>query len=111
LKLWGKVFSNSRVTNDNFLVSVIKRNEVEEDGDMDQLSGAIDYLNMVPDVKFSMLLKEDRGNVKGSLRTRRNDVDLSEIAKKFGGGGHPKAAGFSMPGKLKKDELDFEVSM
>jgi oligoribonuclease NrnB/cAMP/cGMP phosphodiesterase (DHH superfamily) len=30
-----------------------------------------------------------------SLRTKRTDVDLSEIAKKYGGGGHKQAAGFS----------------
>jgi len=56
---------------------------------------------MVPDVNYSMLIKQDRGHIKGSLRTRRDDVDLSEIAKKFGGGGHPKAAGFTIKGDLK----------
>jgi len=29
-----------------------------------------------------------------SLRTDRSDIDVSQIAKRFGGGGHPKAAGF-----------------
>ena len=29
-----------------------------------------------------------------SLRGERNDVDLSVIAKKFKGGGHPKASAF-----------------
>lgn len=29
-----------------------------------------------------------------SLRSRKGEVDVSEIAKKFGGGGHPSAAGF-----------------
>lgn len=29
-----------------------------------------------------------------SLRSRKNGVDVSEIAKKWGGGGHPAAAGF-----------------
>lgn len=28
-----------------------------------------------------------------SYRTTKDDIDLSEIAKHFGGGGHPKAAG------------------
>jgi len=31
-----------------------------------------------------------------SIRTGRNDVDVSEIAKTFGGGGHKKAAGFRL---------------
>ena len=28
-----------------------------------------------------------------SYRTVKNDIDLSAIAKKYGGGGHPKASG------------------
>jgi phosphoesterase RecJ-like protein len=97
LRSWGKVFLNSRVTDENYLVSVVKEEDVKDGGDIDQLSGAIDYLNMVPNVNFSLLLKEDRERIKGSLRTRKDNVNLAEIAKKYGGGGHPKAAGFSIP--------------
>tara|TARA_R100000808_G_C2155291_1_gene167374 strand:- start:14187 stop:15035 length:849 start_codon:yes stop_codon:yes gene_type:complete len=35
---------------------------------------------------------------KFSLRTRRDDIDVSVIAGKFGGGGHAKAAGFAIEG-------------
>lgn len=35
-----------------------------------------------------------RGQWKVSLYTTREDVDCSEIAKRYGGGGHQKAAGF-----------------
>jgi phosphoesterase RecJ-like protein len=34
---------------------------------------------------------------KVSLRAFHDAVDVSEVAKKFGGGGHKKAAGFSLP--------------
>ena len=37
--------------------------------------------------------------VKVSLRTRSN-LDLSQIVSGFGGGGHPKAAGFQLEGRL-----------
>lgn len=37
-----------------------------------------------------------------SLRTVKDDVNLTDIAKQFGGGGHPKASGFP----LGKDKLD-----
>jgi oligoribonuclease NrnB/cAMP/cGMP phosphodiesterase (DHH superfamily) len=39
-----------------------------------------------------------------SLRTVRDDVDVSAIAKKFGGGGHRKASGFPIPTGL-QDEV------
>jgi nanoRNase/pAp phosphatase (c-di-AMP/oligoRNAs hydrolase) len=56
---------------------------------------------MVPEIKFAVLINEDRkGHIKGSFRTRNDDVDLSKVASQFGGGGHPKASGFSIPGKL-----------
>jgi len=32
-----------------------------------------------------------------SLRSRENGIDVSEIAKKYGGGGHKHAAGFKIP--------------
>ena len=37
-----------------------------------------------------------------SLRTNRNDINLGELASKFGGGGHPKAAGFRYDIDLKE---------
>ncbi len=95
LKLWGKAFENAKISDENYIYSVVTEKDSEKAGQSDQISGAIDYLNMVPGVDFALLLHEDRSTVKGSLRTRRNDVDLSEIAKKYGGGGHPKAAGFT----------------
>lgn len=36
------------------------------------------------------------------LRTHREDIDLSEIALRYGGGGHKKAAGFSLNENFKK---------
>jgi len=35
--------------------------------------------------------------VKVSLRAHHDDSDVSEVAKKYGGGGHRKAAGFALP--------------
>lgn len=35
--------------------------------------------------------------VRGSLRAHHEDSDVSEVAKKWGGGGHRKAAGFALP--------------
>lgn len=39
--------------------------------------------------------------VTGSLRTTRKDLNVAEIAKRHGGGGHVKAAGFRKDGILK----------
>ena len=38
--------------------------------------------------------------IKGSLRTRYDTIDVNQIAHRFGGGGHKKAAGFRIPGTI-----------
>lgn len=105
LKLWGNVLENVEITDDNIVMSVVKEEDYKaSNGTPDQLSGVIDYLNMVPGSKFAVLINEDRnGHVKGSFRTRNEEIDLSRIAAVFGGGGHPKASGFKMKGKLEKE--------
>jgi bifunctional oligoribonuclease and PAP phosphatase NrnA len=110
LKLWGKVLEGAQITDDNVVMSVVKEDDFKSiDSGPSYLSGVVDYLNMVPGTKFAVLLNEDRmGNVKGSFRTRNDNVDLSKIAAVFGGGGHPKASGFKMPGKL-MGELKYTI--
>ena len=110
LRLWGKVLEKVNVTEDKVVMSVLRDGDYDELGvGPENLSGVIDYLNMIPDTKFAVLINEDRqGNVKGSFRTRNEGVDLSKIAASFGGGGHPKASGFSLPGKLKAGK-HFEI--
>ena len=44
-----------------------------------------------------------------SLRSFHDSVDVSEVAKKFGGGGHKKAAGFQLPGQIEIDGLFQDV--
>ncbi len=105
LKLWGKVLENVRVNDEGVTLSVITWKEFEECGaTSDEISGVVDFLNSVPHAKYACLLHEEKnGNIKGSFRTQREDVDLTKVAGQFGGGGHKKAAGFSMPGRLQKE--------
>lgn len=102
LKLWGEVLESAEVNENNVLMSVIRDDVFKKtDTIVRDLSGVVDYLNMVPGTKMSVLLTEDgKGNVKGSFRTRSEKLDLTKVAAKFGGGGHPKASGFLVPGKL-----------
>ncbi len=63
--------------------------------DMDNLA---DKMLAVPDVDLAAicyLSKRSKG-LRVSLRSR-GDVDVNQIARKFGGGGHKNAAGFEVP--------------
>lgn len=104
LKLWGRVLEKISVTEEGGAVSAVTHGDFRATGaDYSALAGAIDYVNAVPGMRFSMVLSERDGKVKGSLRTLRDDVDVSEMAGKFQGGGHRRAAGFALQGKLKQE--------
>ena len=104
LKLWGRVLEKISTTEEGGVVSAVTEGDFRATGaDYSELAGAIDYVNAVPGMRFSMVLSERNGKVKGSLRTLRDDVDVAAMAGKFHGGGHKKAAGFALEGKLKPE--------
>jgi bifunctional oligoribonuclease and PAP phosphatase NrnA len=69
--------------------------------------GIIDHLRSVEGARVAALIRDlgDRGRAarKVSLRSSGGDVDVSSIARRHGGGGHKRAAGFSTD--LGLDEL------
>lgn len=66
----------------------------------DTLDGIANFLNAVCGFADAILVLRETadGQVKGSLRSMNRDI--SKLAKLLGGGGHKKAAGFSVPGRL-----------
>jgi phosphoesterase RecJ-like protein len=69
--------------------------------------GVIDHLRSIDGTKVAAVIRDlgNRGRAarKVSLRSSEGDVDVSAIARKHGGGGHKRAAGFSTD--LQLDEL------
>jgi phosphoesterase RecJ-like protein len=61
--------------------------------------GIIDYLRAVDGAELAVLIREPPAGAlaarKISLRSSTDEVDVSAIARKSGGGGHRQAAGFS----------------
>ncbi len=106
LKLWGEILSRLQMNEYGMAVTVVTKDDWEaENLDEDALSGMANFLNNLDGVEAVLILKEEgEGFVRGSMRTSKEDLDLSELAKFFGGGGHKKAAGFSIPGKISKDQ-------
>ncbi|MDZ7798949.1 MAG: DHH family phosphoesterase [Patescibacteria group bacterium] len=102
-RLWGRALSRLKKNKKTGVVtSIITQKDLKECGaSSDSTEGISNFLNSLAEAKFTLLLKEEEeGLIKGSLRTTRNDVDVSKVAAHFGGGGHKKAAGFSVKGKL-----------
>lgn len=59
----------------------------------------VNYPRSIDSVRVACFLRQLGGDVKVSLRGK-GDVDVSRIAARFGGGGHPNAAGCTVPGAL-----------
>lgn len=102
LKLWGRIMERAYVNDEGVVVSAVNQSDYLACGaSHHDTGGVIDFLNAVPGSKYCVLLSEnDRGIVKGSLRTQRDDVNLSDVASQWGGGGHPRASGFGVEGNL-----------
>ncbi len=82
------------------VVSELVRDDFEDTGAAEPSSeGIIDYLRAADGAELVALVRELPNGAatarKGSLRSRPGGVDVSAIARAFGGGGHRRAAGFS----------------
>jgi phosphoesterase RecJ-like protein len=66
----------------------------------DDLDGVVEFPRSIDGVRMALLFREvSQGRVKVSLRSI-GSVDVAAFAKRFGGGGHTKAAGLALPGSL-----------
>ena len=64
--------------------------------------GIIELLRSAEGAKVTALVKQiDNNSYKVSLRTSDSKIDLSDIASKFGGGGHRSASAYKDEGNLK----------
>jgi phosphoesterase RecJ-like protein len=68
--------------------------------DYEDSDGLLDIVRSTKGVEFCIFFKElPDGNVKASLRSNGR-VDVYEIARRFGGGGHRMASGMSLNGPI-----------
>ncbi|MFV2006233.1 MAG: bifunctional oligoribonuclease/PAP phosphatase NrnA [Longimicrobiales bacterium] len=66
----------------------------------DDLENIVDYPRSIKGVKVALLFRETRANTtKVSFRSN-GPVDVNELARRFGGGGHVRAAGALVAGPL-----------
>jgi len=105
LKVWGAVLSRLNKNEEHDIVyTFIKQQDLRENGvDEAEVEGIANFMNNLGDGRASLILKElGDNNTKGSFRTTRDDIDVSAWAKALGGGGHKKAAGFTVEGGIDK---------
>ena len=122
VKLWGMAINNLRVNKKyNIAYSVVTEEDLFELNKLgtpeeiemylhsDVFGDVAGFLGNLSDVKAVMLLREEDGKIKGSLRTSRPEMDISGLARHLGGGGHSKASGFTIEGKIAKKDNGWEI--
>ncbi len=104
LRLWGMVLSRIQTNQklDLAYTYVTADDLINYQVPEEEIDGLVNFLNVISDYSVVMLFKIDRGFTKASIRTKRDDIDVSRLALAFGGGGHQKAAGFSLPWRLEE---------
>ncbi len=111
LILWGRALERlQKVDKYNLVFTYLTQDDLAEtNNDESAIGGISNFLHILKEGKIILVLTETKNNlIKGSLRTT-SEIDVAKIAQLFGGGGHKKAAGFSLPGKLVCDNNKLKV--
>jgi bifunctional oligoribonuclease and PAP phosphatase NrnA len=104
LKLLARALENAElVEGGGLVVSTLRREDFDAVGAEEPYSeGVIDSLRAVEGAEMVALIREpprdDGPKWRISLRSSRDEIDVSAIARKAGGGGHRQASGFSSEG-------------
>jgi phosphoesterase RecJ-like protein len=113
LKLLARVLERAQVyEGGRVVISHLLRGDFGEAGAEEPYSeGLIDYPRSVEGAQLVALIREpprDSGPTRRvSLRSSADEIDVSRIARSFGGGGHRQAAGFSS--ELPVEEIAAEI--
>jgi phosphoesterase RecJ-like protein len=108
LKLLARALERAQVLEGGrIVVSYLLRTDFAEVGAAEPYSeGIIDYLRAVEGADMAVLIREpprqDGPTRRVSLRASVDELDVSAIARKSGGGGHRQAAGFSSEASIEE---------
>lgn len=63
---------------------------------VEDTEGLVDYARSIEGVDIGVLIEIRQGAIKGSLRAKRPDFRVDQVAARFNGGGHACAAGLNL---------------
>lgn len=113
-----KVFiDNLQITDNRRIGYIVITREIMLKNDLreDELGGAIDIPRAIDTVECAFVLKEENTSsdseksFRMSLRSN-SELNVADICKKFGGGGHAKAAGGSITAESKEKAIEIVLN-
>lgn len=110
LKVLGRAMNNLEMNKKYNLAFTVLTLEDTEGASEDDLEGISNFLGNLRGVKAVLILFEKPdGKIKGSIRSSDPKADISLLACELGGGGHAKAAGFTIEAKIEKTNGKWKI--
>lgn len=97
IKLWGEALQHVDWRG-RLIWAYVDQEMLDRAGaEMSEAEGFVNFITGAIGAFAAALLYKEEGGWRVSLRSIRDDVNVSELAKRYGGGGHPRAAGAKLP--------------
>lgn len=103
LKFLGEIIERTHMNQDNGLIATyitekdLKKHKIES-GVSSEIAS---FLDQTKNSKIVLVAEQrDKNHIKISMRSNNSNANVAELASYFGGGGHVKAAGFEIEGRL-----------
>lgn len=111
LRMIGEVLARLKL-NDRYGIAVTyvtDEDAARHQVSLEEVEGIANVLNVLGEVKAMCVLKSSEGRICGSFRTTRDEINVGRLAELLGGGGHRKAAGFTIKGTLSRTPQGIKI--
>jgi phosphoesterase RecJ-like protein len=104
IKLWGEALQHVEWRG-RLIWAYVDQDMLDRAGaEMSEAEGFVNFITGAIGAFAAALLYKEETGWRVSLRSIRDDVNVSDLAKRYGGGGHPRAAGAKLaPGDATRD--------
>ncbi|MFA6549113.1 MAG: bifunctional oligoribonuclease/PAP phosphatase NrnA [Candidatus Margulisiibacteriota bacterium] len=101
IRIQGAALSSLEISPDRKAAWVVITRELMEKlgAKSEDLIGLVDRVRSIEGVEVAILFREEKNEIKINFRSK-DRVNVSDVAKHFGGGGHIRAAGAVVPGNM-----------
>jgi phosphoesterase RecJ-like protein len=101
VRIFAAALATLEITSDRAVAWAVVTKEMMEkyQAKSDDLVGLIDQIRAIDSVEVAILFRQDGDKVKVNFRSKAK-INVSEVARRFGGGGHVRAAGATIAADL-----------
>lgn len=94
-RLWGQILSLVRLNRYGVIIVQVPQKLLKQAGaKAEDVAGLVNLLALISEARAALVLIEEPGGWRGSLRTRHAHINVGQLAWHLGGHGHQKVGGF-----------------